>query len=309
MMSPIHESTEITNDQVMNIDISNEINEGKIAECVTPPQNPFYSSSFGKIHSPKSITSCLSPCKQSLTTQKKERKVSFHNVVSLILIPTIQEYREAELLRALWWNEQEFCTFREETNRNIQQFMISKLTSKSVTPSIDSSPSVGSNSVTPDSIALKKAQAKTIMRLYFDFFLSEIENDFEKMKSLNDAQTDNVVRVLDQEEGEGEEDFQSALLTSVDSVDSEEMDNRVGINDVSVDSLIEQPTMPLGRETEPISPVVLDHQEVHDDSVSSSFPFLEISLSHSVSLNLTRILTINGLFFLFNQQRRQSPLG
>jgi hypothetical protein len=304
MKPVVDEATELAKNRAITGDIYQEINEEKLG-CQTPTKYALYSSVSLKTQSPQSITSCLSPSrikKEPTEIRSKERKVSFHNVVSLILIPTIQEYREAVLLKELWWNEHEFSTFRDETNRSIQQFMISNLSSRTLSCHYDSSSLSGGSAVavTLAPTAIKKAQAKSIMRLYFEFFLSEIGKDSSEMKK----------KLIETKEGsaateETEEDFQPTLLKSVDSVDSEELDNKsLEIDEVSADFADMEKETRCRSIVETEASVVIVHPNVHDDNGFSSFPLLEISFRHSVSLNLTRILTISGLFFLFNQHRR-----
>lgn len=54
---------------------------------------------------------------------KKQRTVSFNPVANVILIPSCQEYHDAELAELLWWTRKELKSFQLEAKREIRQLM------------------------------------------------------------------------------------------------------------------------------------------------------------------------------------------
>lgn len=61
--------------------------------------------------------------KESSEGTKKERTVTFNPVARVILIPSRQEYHDAELAELLWWTRKELKSFQLEAKREIRQLM------------------------------------------------------------------------------------------------------------------------------------------------------------------------------------------
>lgn len=54
---------------------------------------------------------------------KAARKVSFCRSVQVVLIPCIAEYREAKVMRSVWWSAIEMKQFHIEVALSIQEYM------------------------------------------------------------------------------------------------------------------------------------------------------------------------------------------
>ncbi len=54
---------------------------------------------------------------------KKQRSVSFYPIANVILIPSRQEYHDAELAGILWWTRKELKSFQLEAKRELRQIM------------------------------------------------------------------------------------------------------------------------------------------------------------------------------------------
>lgn len=52
------------------------------------------------------------------------RRVSFHGTVQVMLIPCIQEYKEAKLFDSLWWGPRDFRTFQIDLSMSFKKFML-----------------------------------------------------------------------------------------------------------------------------------------------------------------------------------------
>jgi hypothetical protein len=51
------------------------------------------------------------------------RQVRFYGSVSLILIPSIREYKEAGIVDALWWGPADYSGFRKAATSALRKFM------------------------------------------------------------------------------------------------------------------------------------------------------------------------------------------
>lgn len=54
---------------------------------------------------------------------KSQKKVTFHNTAFVVLIPTVDEYRQAQLDNQLWWNESDFLEFKISAAKEVKEFM------------------------------------------------------------------------------------------------------------------------------------------------------------------------------------------
>ena len=50
----------------------------------------------------------------------KEKKVSIHNIVSVVLIPDINEYINANLKDEIWWSDEDYLLFRKNLINDIK---------------------------------------------------------------------------------------------------------------------------------------------------------------------------------------------
>ena len=63
------------------------------------------------------------PSIESRLKRLNKKAVSFYGAVSVILIPSIREYREANLFHRLWWSRKDFECFENELVHAIRKCM------------------------------------------------------------------------------------------------------------------------------------------------------------------------------------------
>lgn len=56
-------------------------------------------------------------------TIKPKKTVTFHTTAFVVLIPTVEEYRQASLADTLWWNELDFHSFKVSAAKEVKEFM------------------------------------------------------------------------------------------------------------------------------------------------------------------------------------------
>ena len=50
----------------------------------------------------------------------KSKKVSIHNIVSVILIPNVNEYKNANLKNDIWWSDEDYLLFKKNLINEIK---------------------------------------------------------------------------------------------------------------------------------------------------------------------------------------------
>lgn len=59
----------------------------------------------------------------SLTASKNNKKTQFNNIVSVILIPTSNDYKEIGLASNIWWTENELLSFKKNATEEIKLYI------------------------------------------------------------------------------------------------------------------------------------------------------------------------------------------
>lgn len=49
---------------------------------------------------------------EDIKKEKKEKKVSFYNVVKVVLIPNIKDYIDSNLVDNIWWSDNDYYIFK-----------------------------------------------------------------------------------------------------------------------------------------------------------------------------------------------------
>jgi hypothetical protein len=111
----------------------------------------------------------------------------------VILIPKKEEYEEAKLIEKLWWSEKDFSSFKSESCQEIREFIAKKLNSPASSPLSSSSrkketalpvTAVVTSPTGERRLQCSKEDAKKIIRLYFEDFLSSLEEEEEETEDL-----------------------------------------------------------------------------------------------------------------------------
>lgn len=55
--------------------------------------------------------------------KRRSRKVSFNETVQVVLIPCIQEYKDAKIFRSIWWDQNELRGFQIAMGLSFRRFM------------------------------------------------------------------------------------------------------------------------------------------------------------------------------------------
>jgi len=53
----------------------------------------------------------------------KTKKVSFHFMIDVILIPSLEEYKKSNLIQYLWWNQESYTYFKNSAREEIFECM------------------------------------------------------------------------------------------------------------------------------------------------------------------------------------------
>ena len=53
----------------------------------------------------------------------KTKKVSFHFMIDVILIPSLEEYKKSNLIQYLWWNQESYIHFKNSAREEIFECM------------------------------------------------------------------------------------------------------------------------------------------------------------------------------------------
>ena len=62
-------------------------------------------------------------CDCAQSTELSKKKVTFHETVLVMLIPSIQEYKDDQLYDHLWWGVDDFRTFQMDMSAAFKKFM------------------------------------------------------------------------------------------------------------------------------------------------------------------------------------------
>ena len=61
--------------------------------------------------------------KSPLSNNKKKKKVKFDTSVRVVLIPTVEEYKKAELGHLLWWDSADYIVFKESALEELKHYL------------------------------------------------------------------------------------------------------------------------------------------------------------------------------------------
>ncbi len=57
------------------------------------------------------------------SSNEKRKKVKFDTAVKVVLIPTVEEYRKAELGNLLWWDAADYIAFKESALEELRHYI------------------------------------------------------------------------------------------------------------------------------------------------------------------------------------------